>query len=930
MISKIFPSHSISIRVTLVTLIIFVTSIWLLEIVTSHTLQQEMERVLGEQQFSNVSLAASELDDEFRMRFLALESFAAGITPSKLADAAALQTLLEQRPVFQNFFNAGTFVTGSDGTAIASLPVSVGRIGVNYMDRDHVFSALKEGKALVSHPVIGKQLKVPVFAFSTPIRDTNNKIIGALIGVIDLTKPSFLDHLLSKGYGKEGGYIVTDPTQRLIVAASDKTRIMRHFSPAGVNAVTDRFIAGYEGFGKTTNLEGIEVLTASKRIPAAGWFAELELPTQKAFEPIHAMQQRMLLLAIALTLFSGSLTWWFLRHQLSPMLEAAKKLDALVDADSPLQPIPVARQDEIGKLLGSFNSLLENIKKKDIALQQSEERYRTLIEWTPEAVAVHRGGKLLFVNPAAIKMLGAQSAQELVGKPILELIPKELHAFVLARVKKQAAEGVPVPMIEEKFIRLDGTIIDAEVQATPIMYEGEAAFHVAIHDISERKIIKQAEELQRRSEMNLQSVVEAIPDLLFEMDLDGCYHACYTHQSDLLIEPPQNLLGKFIADVMPPDAASIVMVALHEANDTGYSRGRVIELDLPIGKKWFELSIARKEITLKEQVRFIVLSRDISERKDIEAQLLESEHRFRSVMESIPSVAVQSYSLDGRVLFWNQAAEKLYGYSIEEALGKNLLDLIIPPEMRVDVKQAMQHMVETGEAIPAGELLLKTKDDSRVPVFSSHALLKHRDGRQELFCLDIDMTERKQLEDQVRHLAFFDALTSLPNRRLLDDRLAQVMATSKRSGSYGALMFLDLDNFKPLNDSHGHAIGDLLLIEVANRLKSCVREIDTVARFGGDEFVVLISELNTDKAQSISQAGMVAEKIRSVLAEPYLLNIPGHGAKSASIVEHHCTASIGVVVFVNHEEQQSEILKWADIALYQAKHAGRNSIKFYS
>jgi diguanylate cyclase (GGDEF)-like protein len=186
------------------------------------------------------------------------------------------------------------------------------------------------------------------------------------------------------------------------------------------------------------------------------------------------------------------------------------------------------------------------------------------------------------------------------------------------------------------------------------------------------------------------------------------------------------------------------------------------------------------------------------------------------------------------------------------------------------------------------------------------------------------------LEEQVRHLAFFDALTSLPNRRLLDDRLAQVMASSKRSGSYGALMFLDLDNFKPLNDSHGHAIGDLLLIEVANRLKSCVREIDTVARFGGDEFVVLISELNTDKAQSVSQAGMVAEKIRSVLAEPYLLNIPGHDAKPASTVEHRCTASIGVVVFVNHEEQQSEILKWADIALYQAKNAGRNSIKFYS
>jgi diguanylate cyclase (GGDEF)-like protein/PAS domain S-box-containing protein len=191
-----------------------------------------------------------------------------------------------------------------------------------------------------------------------------------------------------------------------------------------------------------------------------------------------------------------------------------------------------------------------------------------------------------------------------------------------------------------------------------------------------------------------------------------------------------------------------------------------------------------------------------------------------------------------------------------------------------------------------------------------------------------DITVTKQMEEEVRQLAFYDPLTKLPNRRLLNDRLSQSFSAGKRSGFYSALMFLDLDNFKPLNDTHGHVAGDLLLIEVASRLKRCVREIDTVARIGGDEFVVLLSQLNVDKAESTSLAGIVAEKIRTTLAEPYLLTI-NHEAKEAATVEHRCSASIGVVVYMNHQGTQDDIVQWADTAMYEAKEAGRNSIRFY-
>ena len=192
-----------------------------------------------------------------------------------------------------------------------------------------------------------------------------------------------------------------------------------------------------------------------------------------------------------------------------------------------------------------------------------------------------------------------------------------------------------------------------------------------------------------------------------------------------------------------------------------------------------------------------------------------------------------------------------------------------------------------------------------------------------------DISERIRDEEAIRKLAFYDALTHLPNRRLLDDRLDQAMATSKRSGKYAALMFIDLDNFKPLNDRYGHGMGDLLLVEVARRISTCMRETDTVARFGGDEFVVLLSELDADMAVSSTEASIVADKIRSTLAEPYQLKIHSKG-KAETAAEHHCTSSIGVILFINHEVSREDILRCADMAMYQAKDQGRNRIRFFN
>ncbi|MFZ4481199.1 MAG: putative bifunctional diguanylate cyclase/phosphodiesterase [Rhodoferax sp.] len=278
----------------------------------------------------------------------------------------------------------------------------------------------------------------------------------------------------------------------------------------------------------------------------------------------------------------------------------------------------------------------------------------------------------------------------------------------------------------------------------------------------------------------------------------------------------------------------------------------------------------------------------------------------------------------------NKAACAIFGYDAPELLGRQVA-LLFPEPYRSRHEQYLQQFRHSGLHQVNGQqhdLQGQRKDGSRFAMNVAVSQIA-RAGEPVLIGLVHDMTQHQMDEEIIRTLAYYDPLTNLANRLLLRDRLVQVMLTGKRSGRYGALLFLDLDNFKALNDRHGHATGDLLLIEVARRLTSCVREIDTVARLGGDEFVVLLGELPQRRPHAIAQVEVVAEKLRSLLAQPYVLPISALASGAAQTVEHRCSASIGVELFYGLERTDTDILKSADSAMYQAKAAGRNSIHFY-
>ena len=331
---------------------------------------------------------------------------------------------------------------------------------------------------------------------------------------------------------------------------------------------------------------------------------------------------------------------------------------------------------------------------------------------------------------------------------------------------------------------------------------------------------------------------------------------------------------------------------------------------------WARLSVALIAETENSEPFFVSVIQDISDVKLTQMKLEESELRFRTLLDSMPTISVQGYDEEGKTLYWNKGSEKVYGYSRKEAVGRNLLDLIIPEKMQDGVREAINLMASSGEARHAEELTLRRKDGSPVTVYSSHAVIILPDKKPQIYCIDIDLTDYKQQEAQLAFLAQYDPLTHLPNRHYFANQLDQALKVARRENLQLAVLILDLDNFKNINDSYGHKTGDLLLQRVAEKLQICCRETDSLARLGGDEFAILIEHLDTPE-----DAARFAQELLQNLQQPMLLE---------QDLELSTAASIGISLYPTHHDNVEALLQGADSALYKAKSEGRNTYYYYS
>lgn len=322
----------------------------------------------------------------------------------------------------------------------------------------------------------------------------------------------------------------------------------------------------------------------------------------------------------------------------------------------------------------------------------------------------------------------------------------------------------------------------------------------------------------------------------------------------------------------------------------------------------------KHRLTLEVQRQMDTLNLAIEDRT---AALTQSECNVRAILESAAECII-SANHAGEIIEFNPSAEKVFGYSRNEVLGRGFAELIIPPSLRSKHALGFARFVERGGSTILGkrlELTAMRRDGSEFPIEITVTMMR-RDGNPFFTGILHDISDRREMEERLRYEATHDSLTNLPNRALFMNFLEQAVAHAQRRTDYGfAVLFLDLDRFKNINDSLGHLIGDQLLIETAGRLQTCIRPNDTVARFGGDEFAVLLDDLIDPK-----EAVRIAERINSSLAKPF--NLDGHHL--------HTGASIGIALGAKNYDQPDDVLRDADIGMYQAKARGKGRYVLFS
>jgi diguanylate cyclase (GGDEF)-like protein/PAS domain S-box-containing protein len=530
------------------------------------------------------------------------------------------------------------------------------------------------------------------------------------------------------------------------------------------------------------------------------------------------------------------------------------------------------------------------------------------------------------VNAAYCKIYGYTEC-ELLGNSLTMVFPPEKQQSILQLHQKFLTDGGTLAG-EWAVIRRDGSMFHIISESACLLgTDGQKRRLVYVTDITERKRMEDELEAARKFK---RSILDSLVETVCVLDENGIILTVNRAWRDFYVENGGSadrvhegasyfaVCENASSTTSTESAMAITFMSLVNEVLAGKRDNFDYEYPChsPVEQRWFLAHVSRFKDS--SPARIVIVHENVTPRKLTESKLRLAASVFTHAQEGI--LITDS---NGNIIDVNDAFSDITGYGRDEVLGKNPRILKSGRHDQAFYKSMWNEINSHGHW--RGEIWNRRKNGEVYPemrtmsaVRDEHSVIQH------FVAVFSDIGQRKEHEQHLEQLAHCDPLTKLLNRRSLNERLRLALAANRRNARHGALMILDLDNFKPLNDMHGHLVGDALLIAVAGRLTDCVRETDSVARFGGDEFVVILSELEADISESLPQARLVAEKIRRVLCEPYELIGP-----MGSMVQHCCSASIGVVVFGGDELSSDEFLKWADEAMYQAKRSGRNQIRFY-
>lgn len=653
-------------------------------------------------------------------------------------------------------------------------------------------------------------------------------------------------------------------------------------------------------------------LTHAKKMPKkpAAWICAGGITPLILILVLHFVGMLAFHLLIATTLFT---LLWFSSGLLTTRFEPrTSRQNALAKLEQAHRDLQLSATQQAAEMTNS--------------LRESEAQLRMTLRCAPDAVFICQvDGCIDYLNDHVTDILGYTQA-DLCRKNIFTLAPPaQVEAY--KQTAREILQDHERRVLEVNLLHKNGMTIPMELN-TVLLPDGRV--YASCRDIRERKAAQRT--LQEYQE-KLQSLLNSMAEGMYGMDTLGiCTFVNpaflsllgYSHHREVVGQKIHQLIHYAYPDGSPYPSKQCQIYLAYQAMQKIHVDDEVFwhkdGHSIPV--EYWAHPIIKEGLVVGSVVTFL----DITKRLRTEQNLRQSE---AAALTALQELNYQKYALDqhaivaiadvrGSISYVNQKFCTLTGYSQTELLGQNhrLLNSGCHPK---SFFQEMYRTIAKGD-VWSGEICNRSKAGALYWVITTIVPYLNEHGKPtQYIAIRTDITERKAAEDRIHQLAFYDALTNLPNRRLLLDRLQQAIATSQRTARYGAVLFLDLDKFKTLNDSQGHDVGDLLLSQVAHRLQNCVNIGDSVARLGGDEFVMILETLDHHLEKAANQAEQVAERIREALNQPFQLK---------GLIQH-TTPSIGITLFQGSQFNVDDLLKHADIAMYQSKAAGRNTFHFY-
>ena len=861
-------------------------------------IKRSMQAAIGGEQLERISAIAEAVDQKFLSRRTLLKTFGDSIESHGFTGVDALQALLMQHPSLKEAFDNVAFVD-TDGKLVANLNGAhqIGR--VNVKDREYFQRTMAAKSGVISAPYSNRLNGLAQVAMTEPVLDRQGNVVYVISASINLSEQNFLGELAQVKFGKTGYMFITN-TDGIVIDHPDKSRLLQHVEADGVrNAATARAIAGDEGTTEAVNRNGVHGLYAFKPIRQTNWVLGAMYPRDEAFAHIGRIERFAWAGAVLLVLLAGALAFMTARTQLAPLsrLREHMQVSRAAAAYSPMKEAP--SRDEVGELARTFDSLMQERQASQERVQASERFLRDVTDNLPAVVAYFDSRqRCLFANKAGLGMRG-RSRDDIGRMTMQESLPDAVYRQLVPHIDKVLAG---TPSRAEGMYDRNGKEGFFECHLAPdIRDDGVlAGFYVMTFDITRQKV---AERERSLGEARVRTITDNLPALVSHVDASLRFTFVNEHLRALF--DGVELVGKRLPEVRGVEdfeaVEPYVRRVLAGETVTFEKKG---DPTRGIGHKWYQSHYVPDRNADGKVRGFYAMTFDVTERKQAEMRSAESERRLRGLTDNVPALMTE-LDREERVVFCNGRYQTWLGISRDAVLNRPIREVI--GEAHYEMRKPLLARAFAGEVVSfeqtarllIGERTLQT------------TYLPQKNAQGEvvgLYVLANDVSDLKQKQLQLDVLAREDALTGLPNRRSFEEHVRDAMARSRRSGLPVCLLFLDIDYFKTINDSLGHAAGDAVLKEFGRRLRLSVRDTDMAARYAGDEFVILL-----EGVAGAAEAQVVAGKVLAAMRPAF--ELPHRSL--------HATTSIGVALSEEDEEFASLLLR-ADTALYAAKKEGKN------